>query len=455
MNLVRLSQTECFPEELKELAKGNQVKQSSRINTLNPKLVDGIVHVGGRLRNAAVASMRKYPVILDHRHPLTKLILQDYHHKYLHAGQQLLMSTVRERFWPLNIRRTARQVIHQCVPCFRSKPKIQNQLMADLPREKVTPAPALLKVGVDYCGPFSMSYPGRKARPVKCFVVVFVCLVTKAVHLEVALDLTTQAFVAALRRFVSRRSKPQLIMCDNAKNFVGAKREVDELAKLFKNQQFQDAVVREACNESIEFRFIPARSPNFGGLWEAAVKSFKCHFKRTIGLRTITHDEFVTVLVQIEACLNSRPLTPLSSDPNDLDVLTPGHFLVQRPLTSMAEPSYQDIPENRLSMWQRTQEFVRRIWEKWSTQYLSTLHSRTKWTRQRNNLAVGTMVLLREENLPPLKWQLGRVTDVRVGNDVNVRVATIRTKDGTYERGISKICILPIEDNQPMTHEAD
>lgn len=327
--------------------------------------------------------------------------------------------------------------------------------MADLPRERVTPAPAFLKVGVDYCGPFSMSYPGRKARPVKCFVVVFVCLVTKAVHLEVALDLTTQAFVAALRRFVSRRSKPQLIMCDNAKNFVGAKREVDELAKLFKNQQFQDAVVREACNESIEFRFIPARSPNFGGLWEAAVKSFKCHFKRTIGLRTITHDEFVTVLVQIEACLNSRPLTPLSSDPNDLDVLTPGHFLVQRPLASMAEPSYQDIPENRLSMWQRTQEFVRRIWEKWSTQYLSTLHSRTKWTRQRDNLAVGTMVLLREENLPPLKWQLGRVTDVRVGNDGNVRVATIRTKDGTYERGISKICILPIEDNQPMTHEAD
>lgn len=244
-------------------------------------------------------------------------------------------------------------------------------------------------------------------------------------------------------------------MCDNAKNFVGAKREVGELAKLFKNQQFQEAIVREAVKDSIEFRFIPARSPNFGGLWEAAVKSFKSHFKRTIGIRVLTHDEFVTVLVQIEACLNSRPLTPLSSDVNDLEVLTPGHFLVQRPLVSLAEPSYKDVPENRLSMWQRAQEFVRRIWEKWSTQYLSTLNSRSKWTRERNNLAVGTMVLLREENLPPLKWLMGRVTEVRFGSDGNVRVAVICTKDGIYERGISKICILPIQDNQPVRHEAD
>lgn len=158
-------------------------------------------------------------------------------------------------------------------------------------------------------------------------------------------------------------------------------------------------------------------------------------------------------MVQIEACLNSRPLTPLSSDPNDLEVLTPGHFLVQRPLISMPEPSYEDIPENRLSMWQRTQQFVRQIWKKWSNQYLSTLHSRTKWTRQRDNLAVGTMVLLKEENLPPLKWQLGRVTKVRFGKDGNVRVAVVKTKDGVYERGISKICILPIKDNQPTLQE--
>ncbi|XP_055632587.1 uncharacterized protein LOC129773061 [Toxorhynchites rutilus septentrionalis] len=449
LKLVRLSQTECFPTEMSELANSDQVKESSRINALNPILIDGIIHVGGRLHNATVSAGRKHPLILDHRHPLTKLIMRHYHHKFFHAGQQLLISCVRERFWPLNARRIARQIIHECVPCFRCKPKVEDQLMADLPQETVNPAPAFLKVGVDYCGPFLMSYPGRKIKPSKCFVAMFVCLVTKAVHMEVVSDLTTQAFLAALKRFIARRGKPQIIMSDNAKNFVGAKREIDELAKMFKNQQFQETMTRHLINDRIEFKFIPARSPNFGGLWEAAVKSFKGHFKRTIGTRTLHHDEFATTIAQIEACLNSRPLTPLSSDPNDLEVLTPGHFIVQRPLMSIAEPCLEGIVENRLSMWQRSQHFVQQVWKKWSSEYLSTLHSRSKWTRRRNNLAIGTMVLLKEENLPPLKWQLGRVTKIYTGSDGNVRVAVVRTKDGSYERGISKICVLPIEENQP------
>ncbi|XP_038119883.1 uncharacterized protein LOC119769982 [Culex quinquefasciatus] len=409
LDLVKLAQKECFPHELADLEKKGEVNETSKLNALNPRLVEGVILVGGRLRNAAVSAGRKHPMILDNHHPLTKLILQHYHHKYFHAGLQLLISSVRERFWPLSVRRAARQVIFECVPCFRNKPKVQDQLMADLPQERVNPAPPFLKTGVDYCGPFQLSYPGRKARPVRCFVAVFVCLVTKAVHLEVVTDLTTQAFLAALKRFTARRGKPQLIMCDNAKTFVGAKRELDDLAKLFCNQQFHEAVVRDAAKESIEFKFIPPRSPNFGGLWEAAVKSFKTHFKKTIGLRVLQHDEFVTVLVQIEACLNSRPLTPLSSDPNDLDVLTPGHFLVQRPLTAVAEPDLAEVPENRLSAWQRTQDFVQQIWRKWSTQYLSDLHNRTRWTRQRNNLSCGMMVLLKEENLPPQMWHLGKI----------------------------------------------
>ncbi|XP_058840962.1 uncharacterized protein LOC131696440 [Topomyia yanbarensis] len=333
------------------LKKGGQVVDSSRLIGKNSRLINGIIHVGGRLRHAPLSTGRKHSIILDDRHPLTTLIARHYHHKYFHAGQQLLISNIRERFWPLNIRRVARQVIHSCMPCFRSKPKVQDQLMADLPEERVNPAPPFLKVGLDYCGPFFMSYLGRKARPVRCYVALFVCLVTKAVHLEIVADLTTQAFLAALKRFGARRSKPSLIMCDNAKTFVGARKELDELASLLSAQQFQESVMKEAMIESIEFKFIPARTPNFGGLWEAAVKSFKSHFKKTIGTNTLTCDELTTVVVQIEACLNSRPLTALSSDPNDLEVLTPGHFLVQRPLTAIAEPNFEMIKKNRLSAW--------------------------------------------------------------------------------------------------------
>ncbi|XP_065089275.1 uncharacterized protein LOC135710594 [Ochlerotatus camptorhynchus] len=308
--LVRLAQKECFPQEYADLLKDREVQGSSRIASLNPKIVDGIICVGGRLRNAKIPTSRKHPYILDHRHPLTMLIMTEYHENLFHAGQQLLVSSVRGKYWPTNIRNLARKVIHDCVRCFRTKPKVHEQLMADLPSERVTPCTPFQRVGIDLCGPFLVAYPQRRARPVKCFVVVFICLVTKAVHLELVADLTTQAFLASLRRFSSRRGKPVIIMCDNAKNFVGAKRELEQLRKLFISQEFQDSVTRDAANDNIEFRFIPARSPNFGGLWESAVKSFKTLLKRTIGSRSLLYDEFQTLLTQIESVLNSRPLTP-------------------------------------------------------------------------------------------------------------------------------------------------
>ncbi|XP_062556585.1 uncharacterized protein LOC134221410 [Armigeres subalbatus] len=428
--LVKQSQRESFSQELADIARYGQVQDCSRISGLNPQLADGILCVGGRLSNAAVPDSRKHPYILDHRHPLTKLIVVYYHRKYFHAGQQQMVSAVREQFWPTSVRNLARQVVHECVQCFRAKPKIQDQLMADLPPARVRPCFPFQRVGVDYCGPFYVSYPQRRARPIKCFVAVYVCLVTKAVHLELAADLTTQAFLGTLHRF---------------------SRKLNELVQLFASQQFNEEVLRQTAEDRIEFQFIPARSPNFGGLWESAVKSFKNLFKRTIGTRALQYDKMQTFLTKAEAILNSRPLTPISNDPDDFEALTPGHFLIQRPLIAIPEPDLAGIPENRLSAWEMETKFTQQLWRKWSKQYLSNLHNRTKWTRQRNNIAVGTMVVLKEENLPPLKWQLARVVEVHPGSDGNIRVVTVRTKDGSYQRAISKICVLPIRNNNSLS----
>lgn len=304
-----------------------------------------------------------------------------------------------------------------------------------------------MKVGIDLCGPFYIRYPGRRGVPIKAFVCIFVCLATKAVHMEVVADLSTQAFLAAFKRFVAIRGKPQLVMCDNATNFVGANKELEDLRRQLNDQQVQHTLVTAAQEDGIDFKFIPPRTPNFGGVWEAAVKSFKGHFRKTIGDKTLTPDELNTIVHQVAAILNSRPLTPLSNDPNDFTALTPGHFLVGRPLTAVPEPDLQEIPENRLSHWQRTQNFVQQLWKKWKTQYLSDLHNRTKWTRKRDNIHIGTLVLVKEDRLPPQKWRLGRVTEIFVGKDGIVRVVTVRTQDGVFRRGISKICILPIRDN--------
>ncbi|XP_053698661.1 uncharacterized protein LOC128745608 [Sabethes cyaneus] len=443
-NLVRIAQVERFTQDFADIARDGQVKKNSRLKALSPLLSNGILRVGGRLRNAPVTYNQRHPMILPNRHPLTDLILKFYHLNNFHAGPQLMTAVVRERFWPLRVRDLARQVVHSCVKCFRCKPEVMEQLMGELPPERVTPAFPFLRTGVDYCGPFFYRALQR-GPPVKCYIAIFVCLVTKAAHVECVADLSSQAFIAALKRFVARRGKPDLIECDNALNFRGAKRELDELVRLFGSQHHQHLIASSCADDGITFKFIPPRSPNFGGLWEAAVKSLKKHLRSTLGNVILYLDNFLTLITQIEACLNSRPLTQLTADPNDLEVLTPGHFLVHRALIAVPEPSLEGTPMNRLDRWQQTHEYVRRIWKQWQTDYLSGLQPRTRWTQQRDNVNLDTMVLLKDENLPPLKWRLGRVTQVFRGDDNNIRVVTVRTKEGEFRRAITKICVLPIQ----------
>ncbi|XP_062708955.1 uncharacterized protein LOC134288362 [Aedes albopictus] len=453
-SLAKLAQQESFPEDLHSIRTTGQVKSTSKLKTLSPVLVNGILRTRGRLNNATVPYAQKQPIILDNKHPFTLLVVRHYHLRQLHAGPTLLIASVRAKFWPLRLRDVGRKVTHECVTCFRNRPSFAEQIMADLPPVRVSPALPFLNTGVDFCGPFYLRPPTRKAAPVKSFVAVFVCLSTKAVHLELVGNLSADSFIASLKRFAARRGVPQTIYCDNATNFVGARRILNEFLNLFRTQQNRLDIERQCSAEGIQFSFIPPRSPHFGGIWEAAVKSLKTHLRRTLANATVTPEQFHTVLTQTEALLNSRPLTQLSNSPEDLDVLTPGHFLVHRPLTAIPEPSYEEVSSHRLSQWQMTQEFVRRLWKRWSTEYLSGLQQRTRWTHERNNIRVGTMVLVRDDNLPPQKWRFGRVIETFPGNDGLIRVVNIRTKDGIFKRAITRVCVLPIPDNLPEDQEA-
>ena len=215
-------------------------------------------------------------------------------------------------------------------------------MMRQLPIECVTPGSVFEKVGVDYAGPLQIKY-GMVRKPVivKAYVCVFVSLSVKAVHLEAVSDLTSEAFLATLCRFIARRGYPSLIWSDNGTNFVGANRELRELRE-FITQQKTGRILSEFCtSHKIEWRFIPEHGPNFGGLWEAAVKSTKKHLMSIVGNVKLTFQELTTVLTQIEACLNRRPLVSLNSPDDDgIEVLTPDHFLIGHPLCSLPDPSF-------------------------------------------------------------------------------------------------------------------
>lgn len=152
----------------------------------------------------------------------------------------------------------------------------------------------------------------------------------------------------------------------------------------------------------------------------------------------------MTLLCQIEACLNSRPLGPLSLEPLDFEYLTPEHFLIGAPLIAIPEPSLLELNETRLNRWQLVQRMRERFWRLWSTDYLLQLQQRHSWPKPCKNIEVGELVLLRNDNLPPSKWELGRVIESHPGKDGLVRVVTVRTATTTYKRPIAKLCRLPI-----------
>lgn len=164
-----------------------------------------------------------------------------------------------------------------------------------------------------------------------------------------------------------------------------------------------------------------------------------------MGNATLTYEHFYTILVQIEGILNSRPLTPLSNHVDDYLPLTPSHFLIGRAITTVPDPSVQHIPENRLSLYQRLQQIIQNFWSRWTKEYISELQCRAKWKTRSQNAEVGALVLLKDDNLPPTKWRLGRIIQTHHGPDNLVRVVTISTASGITKRAISKICPLPVE----------
>ncbi|GBN17173.1 hypothetical protein AVEN_29902-1, partial [Araneus ventricosus] len=350
----------------------------------------------------------------------------------------------RQKFWPLNGRNLCRKIVHSCVTCFKANPKISSQKMGDLPEDRVNPNFVFNSVGIDFAGPFYIKTKLRKRDPpTKIYVCIIICLSTKAIHLELVSDLSSEALIAALKRFMARRGKCRKILSDNATNFVGTKNEIN---RLFKLMEQQDALFQNFLSEEeITWSHIPPRAPHHGGLWEVGVKAFKFYFKRVVSNTCLTYEEFLTILIQIEGLLNSRPLTPLSSEVEDLEILTPGHFLIGRPITAIPEPLMVELNDNRLNRWQLLTKKVQTIWKHWSKNYLNNLQQRHKWMFKKDNIKLGDMVLIKEDNVPVSNWPLGRIVKLYPGKDNIIRVVDIKTKTGIFKRSVSRLCVLPIE----------
>lgn len=231
LQLARFSQADHFKQDIDNLRKGMEVSSNSKIRSLFPFLDgDGTLRVGGRLQNSDQPYHMQHPIILPKIHRYTQLLIRSTHLQIYHAGATLLVATLNQQFWILGCQSAVRSVINDCVQCVRWRAQTAKQLMGSLPAVRTTGGRIFENVGVNYAGPISIKASAlRTSKTIKCYIAVFVCLASKAIHLEAVTDLSSNAFISALKRFCGRRGLPCQLWSDNGTNFIGADRQLKEL----------------------------------------------------------------------------------------------------------------------------------------------------------------------------------------------------------------------------------
>ena len=360
---------------------------------------------GGRLQNANISFSSKHPILLHEEHALTTLIVQSAHQRVQHNRVKETLSEIRSKYWIIQGRSLVRAVIHKCVICKRFEGRPFSPPPAPpLPSFRVTEAPPFTYTAIDFAGPV---YVGRKESN-KAWICLFTCCVTGAIHLDLVSDMSTVTFIRALKRFSARRGLPRRILSDNAKTFKAAAK---HLKAVFDCQE----VKLYLSDVGVEWMFNLEKAPWWGGVFERLVKSTKRCLRKTIGQARFSFDELLTVIVEIEGIINSRPISYLNSDDIE-EPLTPSHLLVGRRILNLPDnlAHYEEGDEE----FEVTDEVLQRrarylssvlnhFWSRWSKEYLLKLrdaHRQKHSTGTSTTMQVGDIVLVHDQDHPRGLW---------------------------------------------------
>lgn len=435
--IVRFVQSQFFSDEIKTLTtKTPKVKRESTLHRLDPTLKDGIMRVGGRLNKIAFGEERKFPAIIPKNSHLATLLLRHIHSATGHGGRGHMLSELRKKYWIVNANSAARKILSKCVVCKRYRARVGEQMMADLPQERLQPdLPPFTNTGVDYFGPFEVK---RGRATVKRYGVLFTCMTSRAIHIEVASSLDTSSCINAVRRFICRRGQVKYIRSDNGTNFVGAKR---ELQKAFSAMD-PDRIQNTLRNRGIEWTFNPPGASHHGGIWERLIRSVRQVLCSVLKQQTLDEEGLQTVLCEVEAILNSRPLTTVTNDSQDLLPLTPNDLLLlkARPVLPPGVFTKDDLYTKR--RWKQVQYLANLFWRRWTLEYLPLLQERQKWNVKRRNFQCDDVVLVVDPTSPRGSWILGRIIEVYPDKRGLVRTAKIKTQTNIIERPITKLCLM-------------
>ncbi|XP_072022069.1 uncharacterized protein [Amphiura filiformis] len=308
--------------------------------------------------------------------------------------------------------------------------------MSDLPKDRVTPGePPFSRVGMDYFGPLEVKQ-GRSI--VKRYGVVFVCLASKAIHIEMAASLDTDACVNVIRRFVSRRGQVKQIRSDNGTNLIGAERELRREIAAWNQDRIHDYLLQR----EIEWTFNPPAGSHHGGIWERQIRTIRKVMCSVIKEQTLTDDSLRTLLCEIEAIVNSRPLTNVPGEVSDLEPLTPNHLLQLKSDMILPPAAAGKLSQYAKRRWRQVQYLADLFWRRWIKEYLPQLQQRQRWIHPQRNAKVGDVVMVVNESTPRNVWPLGRVIETLPASDGLVRRVRVKTRTSILTRPIDKLCLL-------------
>lgn len=438
LHLLQSCQAESFPEEVKALKASKPVASHSRLKTLAPEMDadTGLIRVGGRLRQIDQTEVEDiHPIILDCKHPVTRLLIKSVDGKLLHPGPERVFAELRRQYWVLRGRQAIKQHQRTCVECQRWRGKPVVPVMADLPPARLRLfQPPFFSTGVDCFGPYTVKV-GRRHE--KRWGIIFKCLTTKCIHLDLINSLDTDAFLLALRRFIARRGTPSEILSDQGTNFRGAERELKEAFAAMEPQ------LREGlANHQITFKFNPPGAPHFGGIWEREIRSTKTALQVVIGTEALPEEVLLTLLIEVEGMLNAKPLGYVSADAADPDPVTPSMLLMGRRDASLPQVSYAPTAVTR-KRWRHSQMMADHFWSRFIKNYLPNLQVRQKWQQPTDNLTEGTVVMIVDSQMPRASWPVGKVVKVNTSPDGCVRSADVKISGRTYLRPVARLVQLP------------
>ena len=424
--LVRISQQENFNDVFQILKNRQELPENHRISLLSPFIDrENILRVGGRLSRSSIPSDRKHPMLLPENHAVTKLVLVHHHETVGHQGNHLTHGSLRENgFHIMNGKTLIRKMIENCVICRRLRAPLMTQVMADLPADRLEETPPFTNTGLDVFGHYFV-HDGKNTRrnnaTKKVWAIIFVCLVTRAIHIEMLPSMDTSSFRNALRRFLAIRGTCRVLRSDNGTNFVAAKRQMERREQL-NVEEIRDELMTKNC----EWKFNPAAASHCGGSWERKIGCVRRILDKTLLLnpRHLSRDELSTLLQEAAAIFNNTPLWEVSEHPDDPMPLSPATLLTLKEEPNPPCPdeySETDMLSYGKLRWRRVQHLAGQFWVRWRRDYLSKLQERRKWKSKKVNLAKGDIVLIRNKCEKRNKWPTGRVEEVFTSEDNLVR----------------------------------